>query len=473
MSLDLLSSSLALQYYSAPLQFTALEMGTVGFSRFPSNRSLFLKGSRLIQEDDGTLHVIQKTFGEVLGEKLIGPFIKCAAPLSRCFFSIIKQPAMAFDQLFTRCLHFLPEAAAASSDDTAVVVRKNFQSNILDYWTQLIKVEDKDCGNYVSISAEKTIAFGKDAELINNCNSVTESILKLNFFFLEQKIVYEAWLRELSVKQECQILQVIKENFAKSLEALQLGKSSRFSFSPGEKKSWVVQIPGLSSNDRQSDQTGRMTLNGENTAWHIEREESRECSVEEERGQEFYNLKRKLLQSFQNFSLSPDLSFADFKLRFSAEAIQHLNNSLPQLQKLIEEEFIQIESSLLNLLSEKNKHLQEDVLDLIKQICRTHETRALEKGYRFNSKADCRNWVVKDLFKNILFSFSMGEPLGGESIEELEVGKKEAFLKMMVVIAIACLSCKYIFDNYITGDEVEKETEKYARARKMFKHING
>lgn len=470
MSLDLLSSSLALQYYSAPLQFTALEMGTVGFSRFPSNRLLFLKGSRLIQEDDGTLHVIQKTFGEVLGEKLIGPFIKCAAPLSRCFFSIIKQPAMAFDQLFTRCLHFLPEAAAASSDDTAVVVRKKSQPDALNHWVQPIEVGNIDCGKYVRTSADKILTFRKDAELINNCNRVVESILKLNFFFQEQKLVHEKKTRELSVKQDCRILEVIRENFAQSLDTHRLGESSRFSFSPGNKKAWVVQIPGLSTRDIQSDQTGFLTLNGENIAWQIGQEESRECFVEEESRHEFDTLVNKLLQSFQCFSLSPDLLFADFKLKFSTEAIQQLNGSLPQLQKLIEEEFVQIESFLVKLLTEKNKHLQESVLDLIKQLCRAHETRALQEGFTFNTTDDCRNWVVKDRYNRILLTFSVGEPLAGESIEELEVGKKEVFLQM-VVIAIGCLSCKYIFDNYIAGDEIERETEEYAR--KMFKHVHG
>lgn len=314
MSLELLNSSHASQYYSAQLQYAdVVGVAATNFFCSPANSSTFLGSCRLIQDPDGSLRIIQKTFGEVLGEKLVRPFVDRAVPLSGFFFSMIKTPMIAFDQLFTKSLRVLPEVAAASSDETALVISGDTQPetpDILDYWTQLIETGDKDCGKYIYTTADKRLAYGKDAELMGNCDLVAQTIVKLNFFFLEKQLAHKTWVRELPVKQECQILEVIQENFEQGVEEFRRGEESRFSFSQRNKKVWVIQLPNLSSQDDQLVQMGSLTLNGEKIAWHIQREESRACFVEEENENDFHKLKREMLQHFQPFILSSNLSFA-------------------------------------------------------------------------------------------------------------------------------------------------------------------
>lgn len=120
---------------------------------------------------------------------------------------------------------------------------------------------------------------------------------------------------------------------------------------------------------------------------------------------------------------------------------------MPQLQGLIEKEFNRIESFFREHLTQKNKNLQEIIFGLIQQICRAHEAESLNVGLRLKASDDCRNWIVKDLYNTVLFSFSIGE-----SIAKWENAEEVAFPNTKNAVMLLAIAGTFVFITNIISD---------------------
>lgn len=219
MSMDLLSScsnayssysTMMLQYSlaQAEQQRSSWEMGK------PSS------SGRLIQHRDGTIEVISKTPGEVVGEKVREvvtskwKFIKQAFSLLNQVpvglqqgVNLFKKKLAPLDRLFSRAVTLLPVAEAAvppAAVSTALVPYGQFRR---DYTAKdLLQLDTHSYAEYVAdLDPKHCVALLNDGEVQSNYNKFIEEINNLVVFMINTSNIFDSFMQE-TIVEECQRL---------------------------------------------------------------------------------------------------------------------------------------------------------------------------------------------------------------------------------------------------------------------------
>lgn len=217
MSMDLLRSC------SVAYSSQAMMMWQYSLSGIEQRNSFFENGeasvsNRMVQHPDGTIEIVPKTPGEVLGEKVKDVVSDNWGWIKKTFSLVygvaeavqqgvdtLKDRLVPVDRLFTRAVTFLP---VADAQGTALVPYNQFRS---DYSArELLRVDTSSYADYVaSLSPKYCIDLLKDNELQDNYNVFIKEMNDLVLFMINASSIYDAFMQA-TVTKECRLLQDVE-----------------------------------------------------------------------------------------------------------------------------------------------------------------------------------------------------------------------------------------------------------------------
>lgn len=259
MSMDLFSSCSA-AYSSHAMLMWQYSLSGMDQCNSLSESSEVSVSNRMIRHPDGTIEIIAKTPGEVLGEKVReavsdkwGLFKKAsslfngAAAVVQQGADILTERLVSFDRLFTRAVTFLP-VAEAQGTGTGVVPYDQFRN---DYSPKsLLGVDTHSYGDYVaSLEPKYCLELIKDRVLQDNYNMFIKEMNNLVLFMIEASNVYDTFMQTTVVK-ECQLLHDVEHFLKKETEQL----SDKFALPPQDNGDRIFRLQ-LPKNTYHSDGT--------------------------------------------------------------------------------------------------------------------------------------------------------------------------------------------------------------------------